>query len=417
MTNQDSVLTPVLTDMWDVERGWTLPAYEGKGGYQALDRAFGMSPGRRHRRRQGVRPARPWRCRLPDRHEVVLHPAGQPEAQVPRRQRRRVRAGDLQGHPADDGQPSRPRRGRDHQLLRDPRQQGVHLHPWRGAPRRPPGAGRRRRGVRRRPPRQGHPRLRLRPRRRRPRRRGRLHLRRGNRAARGSRGSPRPAAAPAAVPGRRRALRQPDRHQQRRVDRLGAEHRRATARSGSRRWAPRSPRATASSPCPGTCRSRASTKLRSASRSASCSTWPAASARDTTSSSGRPAAPALRCSPPSTSTSRSTSRRSVRPARCSAPGRCRSSTTACASSAPCCAGRSSTSTSRAASALLAARAPGGWCRRSRAWSGARATRPTSTCCSTSATTSWAARSARSVTVRPARSRARSSTSATSTSPT
>ena len=49
--------------------------------------------------------------------------------------------------------------------------------------------------------------------------------------------------------------------------------------------------------------------------------------------------------------------------------------------------------------------------------GAAAARPTSTCCSTSATTSWAARSARSATARPARSRARSSTSATSTSPT
>ena len=42
-------------------------------------------------------------------------------------------------------------------------------------------------------------------------------------------------------------------------------------------------------------------------------------------------------------------------------------------------------------------------------------RPTSTCCSTSATTSWAARSARSPTGRPARSCPRSSTSATSSS--
>ncbi|WP_231123521.1 NADH-quinone oxidoreductase subunit NuoF [Nocardioides sambongensis] len=37
-------LTPVLTDMWDVERGWTLPAYESKGGYDALDKAFAMTP-------------------------------------------------------------------------------------------------------------------------------------------------------------------------------------------------------------------------------------------------------------------------------------------------------------------------------------------------------------------------------------
>ena len=45
----------------------------------------------------------------------------------------------------------------------------VHVHP--------PGAGRRRRGLRRRPPRQGHPRLGLRPRHRGARRRRRLHLR------------------------------------------------------------------------------------------------------------------------------------------------------------------------------------------------------------------------------------------------
>ena len=53
---------------------------------------------------------------------------------------------------------------------------------------------------------------------------------------------------------------------------------------------------------------------------------------------------------PSTSTSPSTSRASARPARCSARARCRSSTRPPASSGPCCAGRSSTSTSRAASA-------------------------------------------------------------------
>ena len=47
-------------------------------------------------------------------------PQDNPEAEVPRRQRRRVRAGHLQGHPADDGQPAHAGRGRDHQLLRDP---------------------------------------------------------------------------------------------------------------------------------------------------------------------------------------------------------------------------------------------------------------------------------------------------------
>jgi NADH-quinone oxidoreductase subunit F len=37
-------LTPVLTDNWDQERSWTLSAYEERGGYDALKKAFGMTP-------------------------------------------------------------------------------------------------------------------------------------------------------------------------------------------------------------------------------------------------------------------------------------------------------------------------------------------------------------------------------------
>jgi NADH-quinone oxidoreductase subunit F len=37
-------LTPVLTDLWDVEQGWKLSAYEERGGYRALDKALGMKP-------------------------------------------------------------------------------------------------------------------------------------------------------------------------------------------------------------------------------------------------------------------------------------------------------------------------------------------------------------------------------------
>ena len=37
-------LTPVLTDDWDVERSWTLAAYEAGGGYEAARRALGMEP-------------------------------------------------------------------------------------------------------------------------------------------------------------------------------------------------------------------------------------------------------------------------------------------------------------------------------------------------------------------------------------
>ena len=142
-------------------------------------------------------------------------------------------------------------------------------------------AARRAGGLPRRTPGHEHPRLRLRPRAGRPRRRRRLHLRRGDGAARLARGPPRPAAAASAVPGRRRPLRLPDRDQQRRVDRVRARASSTTARTGSAVSAPRRARATASSPCPGTSPSRVSTKRRSASRCASCSTWPAASARAT----------------------------------------------------------------------------------------------------------------------------------------
>jgi NADH-quinone oxidoreductase subunit F len=38
------VLTPVLTDNWGDERSWTLAAYEARGGYRALDKAFAMAP-------------------------------------------------------------------------------------------------------------------------------------------------------------------------------------------------------------------------------------------------------------------------------------------------------------------------------------------------------------------------------------
>ncbi len=37
-------LTPVLSERWDVERSWTLEAYEAHGGYRALDVALAMEP-------------------------------------------------------------------------------------------------------------------------------------------------------------------------------------------------------------------------------------------------------------------------------------------------------------------------------------------------------------------------------------
>ncbi|NYI45564.1 NADH-quinone oxidoreductase subunit F [Nocardioides aromaticivorans] len=37
-------LTPVLSDTWDAEQGWKLATYAARGGYDALDAAFAMSP-------------------------------------------------------------------------------------------------------------------------------------------------------------------------------------------------------------------------------------------------------------------------------------------------------------------------------------------------------------------------------------
>ena len=68
----------------------------------------------------------------------------------------------------------------------------------------------------------GHPRLRVRPGRHRARRGRRLHLRRGIGAAHLAGGLPRPAQAPAAVPGRGGPVRLPDGYQQRGVDRQRA---------------------------------------------------------------------------------------------------------------------------------------------------------------------------------------------------
>ena len=210
-----------------------------------------------------------------------LHPAGQPEAEVPGGQRRRVRAGHLEGYPADDGLAAHAGRGRDHRVVRHPRRVRVHLRPWRGAARGPPapagGPGGVLGGLRG----QEHPGYRLRPGDRRARGRRGGHLRRGDRPARLARGSARPAAAAAAVPRRRRPVRQSDGDQQRRVDLLGAVHpgqRRGVVRLDGNRevqghddlLAVRARGA-----------DRVSSRRRWESPCASCWTWPAGSARVT----------------------------------------------------------------------------------------------------------------------------------------
>ena len=281
----------------------------------------------------------------------------------------------------------------------------------------PPAARRRRRGLRRRLPRHRHPRHRLRPRDRRARRRRRLHLRRGDGAARLARGLPRPAAAAPAVPGRRRA---------------------STPARPSSTTSSRSPACRASSSAAptwfagmGTEKSQGLHALHAVRPRARPGQYEAPlgiTLRELLDMAGgiREGHELKFWTPGGSSTPllhRRAPRRPARlrgasppPARCSAPRRCmvlrRDRPASCAA---CCAGPSSTRTSRCGKCTP--------CREGTYWmvqilerleARARHARTTSTRCSTPATTSSAARSAPSATARPARSSARhAATSATS----
>jgi hypothetical protein len=143
-------------------------------------------------------------------------------AEVPRLQFRRGRAGHLQGprHPAL--QPAHRDRGHGHRRLRDGRDRRLQLHPRRDLGRVRALRGGARRGARRRLLGEQHPRLGFRLPAARPPRLRRLHLRRGDRAARVARGQEGPAALQAAVPGQLRPVRQADHDQQHRDLRRGA---------------------------------------------------------------------------------------------------------------------------------------------------------------------------------------------------
>ena len=193
------------------------------GGLPRLRRLRGALEGdgdgarRRHRRGGRLEARGPRRRRLPDRPQVGRRRQTARAAALPRLQRRRVRARDLQGpHPPRAGS-VRGRRVDDDCGLRDRMRQGLRLRPRRVSARGPTAAARHRRGARGRPARRidilgsGFS-LRHRD----PPRRRRVHLRRGDRALRVDRGAERLPAEQAALPGRRRPLRQADRRQQRR---------------------------------------------------------------------------------------------------------------------------------------------------------------------------------------------------------
>ena len=92
--------------------------YERLGGYSAMRKALTEMDARGGARRaRGLRPARPRRRRLLDGQEGELHPQGR-DGQVPLLQRRRVRAGHVQGPPADAEEPAPADRGLHHRLDR-----------------------------------------------------------------------------------------------------------------------------------------------------------------------------------------------------------------------------------------------------------------------------------------------------------
>ena len=168
--------------------------------------------------------AGPWRRRLPDGPEGVV-PAPRRHGQVPGLQRRRIRARDVQGPRADAEEPPHADRGdRDHQLggrtSTGPSSTSAASTPIR------------RTSSRQRSPRpqdagllgRADPRLAALANARASPRRGRVHLRRGDRAARLARGQARQPAAEAAVPRDRGPLPRPDADQQRRDALHGPEH-------------------------------------------------------------------------------------------------------------------------------------------------------------------------------------------------
>ena len=87
-----------------------------------------------HRRGLRGEPPRSGRGRVSDGEKVVLHPEGQPKAQVSGGERRRRRAGDLQGSIHPRARPACPARRHDHRGLRHRQPQGLRLHSRRVLP-------------------------------------------------------------------------------------------------------------------------------------------------------------------------------------------------------------------------------------------------------------------------------------------
>ena len=122
----------------------TLEVYERRGGYESLRKALQMTPEEVLEQISKLRAARPRRRRLPDGQEGLVPAAGRRWTST-WLQRRRVRAGHVQGPRADAEEPAHADRGDRDRLLRGRDQPRVHLHPRRvrAAGRHPRGGDRR----------------------------------------------------------------------------------------------------------------------------------------------------------------------------------------------------------------------------------------------------------------------------------
>ena len=173
----------IFTNLYG-QHDWGLKGARARGAWDGTKAILEKGRDAHHQRGEGVRPARPRRRRLPDRPQMVVHAeeVGRPAA-LSRGQCRQIRARHLQGPRDHAARSASPGRGLPDRRLRDGRERRLHLHPRRVHPRARAAAGRGRSGLRGQADRQEQrPRLGFRS--LRPPRRRRLHLRRGDRAAR-----------------------------------------------------------------------------------------------------------------------------------------------------------------------------------------------------------------------------------------
>ena len=108
-----------------------LAEYRAIGGYARCPKARALTPDALIEELLAVEPARPRRRRLPDGPQGLADRPQEREAQVPRRQRRRVGAGRVQGPRGDGARAAPADRGLPDRRARDRVQGRLHLHPRR----------------------------------------------------------------------------------------------------------------------------------------------------------------------------------------------------------------------------------------------------------------------------------------------